>query len=152
MHDVLVAVVLLSIDEGLADVGPSGEYPHRTSLAVVHAGHGLLGVHVDQGHVGAGVRHSARDLHLLVVGQHVVAKGHHGQERNLWIWVEVKRLFYYLIIRRWHYFHFLTISKCSYWYVSSEFKRDRPENLEPKAFGGYGSVNLRAYKSNQMDP
>lgn len=84
VDDVLLAVVLLPVDDGLADVRPRREDAQRAPLAVVHAGHGLAGVHVDQRHVSAGVRHPALDL--LVVGQDVVAEGHHRRdEGDVWI-------------------------------------------------------------------
>lgn len=76
MDDVFLTVVLLSVDEGLTDVGSSSEYSQSAPLAVINTRHRLLGVNVYQRHVSTGIRHSTLDLHLLVVGQDVVAKRH----------------------------------------------------------------------------
>lgn len=86
VDDVLFAVVLLAVDHGLADVGAGGEHAQSAPLAVVRAGHRLLGVHVQQRHVGSGVGHPALDLHLLVVGEHVVPERHRRRHKgNFWI-------------------------------------------------------------------
>lgn len=87
MDDVFLAVMLFSVDDGLADVRPGCEYAQSAALAVVHARHGLLGVDVYQRNVRAGVGHPALDLHLLVVRQDVVAEGHHRRNKgDVGIW------------------------------------------------------------------
>lgn len=76
MDDVFPAVVFLSVYEGLTDVGSSSEYSQSAPLAVINTRHRLLGVDVNQDHISTGIRHSTLDLHLLVVGQDMVAKRH----------------------------------------------------------------------------
>lgn len=74
MNDVFLTVVLVSVYEGLADVGSSCEHPQSTPLTVINTWHRLLGFQVYQCHVSAGVRHPALDLHFLMIGQDVVAE------------------------------------------------------------------------------
>ena len=75
MDDVFPTLVHLSIDEGLADIGSSREYPQGTSLTVINTRHRLLGVNIHQCHVSSWIRHQTLDLHL-VVGQDMVAIRH----------------------------------------------------------------------------
>lgn len=72
VNNVFRAVSVLSIYCGLADVGSSCEDAQSTPFAVINGRNRLLGVNVNESHIGAGIRYSTLDLHLLVVRKDMV--------------------------------------------------------------------------------
>jgi len=87
MNDVLCAVIILSINEGSADIRASAEEANETSLAVIGTGQNLIGLNVNQRDAGVGVCHTAGNLHFIMTQNVVFERYHEWYKRRLWVCV-----------------------------------------------------------------